>query len=149
MHAIKYLLQEHNKFRKKFKAIVGKIARQQNPQQMYQNLTKDLTNHEKMEQKVWYPYLKKTTGLTMVIKHLVAEEKKAAQAISKIKKIKNKETWDDKVEQLKTDVEHHANEEETKLFPKVNRMLDNTDLNMIGNKMVKFKRQLNKKNKKK
>src|SRR5437899_742586 len=91
MDAIKFLLKEHNKIRKTFTKIKKK-SREVTQKKIFDLLCKDLVRHEKMEQKIWYPYLKKHTHLKNKIKHLLKEEKTAAKAIKEFKKIKNSES---------------------------------------------------------
>lgn len=138
MDAIKFLLKEHNKIRKIFTKITTK-SREVTKKKMFDLLCKDLVRHEKMEQKIWYPYLKKHINLKNKINHLIKEEKTAAKIIKKFKKIKNLKKWEKKFITFKKDVSHHANEEETKLFPNVKKELENNELKMIGNKLKKFK----------
>jgi hemerythrin superfamily protein len=106
---------------------------------MFDFLCKDLVRHEKMEQKIWYPYLKEYVQLNTKIKHLLKEEKTAAKAIKEFKKIKTSEKWETKFIAFKKDVFHHAKEEETKLFPSVKKKLESNELKMIGKKLNTFK----------
>ena len=55
-----------------------KILRQKMKQKKFDAFCSDLINHEKMEEKAWYPVLKKDKELNKVIKHLISEEKSAA-----------------------------------------------------------------------
>ena len=142
MDAIKFLIREHRKVKKMLAEIAKKSRRDATKRKMFATLSSDLSHHEKMEQTIWYPYLKKTTPLITPIKHLITEEKSAAKAITKIKKIKPQEEWQEKFVQFRKDVLHHASEEETKLFPKVKKSLDEQDLKDIGKKMQLFKKKL-------
>ncbi|HVY53311.1 MAG TPA: hemerythrin domain-containing protein [Gammaproteobacteria bacterium] len=142
MNAIKYLLREHNKFRKMLSAIAEESHRYETKKKMFDNLTSDLTHHEKMEELVWYPYLKSKAPLASTIKHLVSEEKTAEKEIFQIEAVDDEEEWDEKFIKFKKDVEHHAREEEKSLFPKVAKFLDEQELKDIGNKMQKFKKTL-------
>ena len=145
MNAITYLLQQHRKYKKRLQTLVKKSHRESTKRKMFTALTTDLKHHEKMEQTIWYPYLKKNTDLSNVIKHLVSEEKSAAKAIAKIKKIKDEEVFTQKIAELRKDVLHHARTEETKLFPKVTKYIGVSELNNLGKKMKKFKKQLDSK----
>ncbi|MBA3661977.1 MAG: hemerythrin domain-containing protein [Gammaproteobacteria bacterium] len=139
MNAVDFLIKEHNKIRKAFAEISNKVHRDLTKREMFEALSHELVRHETMEQEVWYPKLKTNEKLRDVIKHLVFEEKTAAKAIKEIKKIKIQEAWEEKFLKLKKDVEHHATEEETKLFPKVERLLNEAELNRIGKELREFK----------
>jgi len=142
MNAIKFLLNEHENVRKMLGKILNEAYRHTTKRKMFASLGITLAHHEKMEQKIWYPYLIKKTTLSTLIKHLISEEKTAAATIKQIKKITPEDEWENAFMHFKDSVEHHAREEEIKLFPKVEGILDDIDLEELGKKMKKFKKDL-------
>jgi hypothetical protein len=92
-----------------------------------------------MEQKVWYPHFKNNTRLNDEVKHLLSEEKTAEKILKKFSDIKTDQEWESQFIKLKGDVEHHADEEEQKLFPEVEKLLNPDDLEKIGIEMYHFK----------
>lgn len=140
MNAIQLILNQHARIRK-FLAQISKSKTPSSLKKTFEKLSAFLISHETMEQKVWYPYLKKNTKLKTTITHLVAEEKTAAKSIAKIKKIKSAETFEEKLMELKTAVAHHAKEEETKLLPKAKKLIEEPELNKVGKKMRDFKKE--------
>lgn len=99
-----------------------------------------LLRHEKMEQTLWYPVLEKfnVKYVNKIIEHLISEEKDAKKLIQEITNLKSDREWKSKFTTLNTDVEHHATEEETKLFPTVAKLLPKDILEEIGKKMVDY-----------
>ena len=77
MDAIKYLKQEHSKFRKVLKQI-SRLKEENKKLKKFTAFCQDLTRHEKMEQRAWYPTLRKDKELAKLIKHLLSEEQGAA-----------------------------------------------------------------------
>jgi iron-sulfur cluster repair protein YtfE (RIC family) len=142
MNALKYLVKEHNKVRKMLSKIKNDVQREDTKKRLFVKLSYDLQHHEKMEQKVWYPFLNRNANVAETIKHLISEEQKAEKSIQKIKKIKSQASWENNFANLKKDVEHHANEEEKKLFPKVQKQLLDVELKLIGKKMEDYKKKL-------
>lgn len=138
MDAIIYLRQEHSKFRKTLAAI-SKISDIKNKKIKFNAFCKDLLRHEMMEEKIWYPAIRKNAEIIKVIKHLISEEKSAAKAIKQFKKTDFEFMWKLRFYKFKHDVDHHAKEEEQELFPKVRKVLDKKELNTLGIKMRKFK----------
>jgi len=139
MDAIVLLRQEHSRFRKTLKAI-SNVTNLATKKKKFEAFCQDLLRHEKMEEKVWYPALRKLDPeLRDIIAHLVDEEKSAAKAMQKFKKTGFGLMWKLRFYKFKHDVDHHAREEETDLFPKVRRLLTKTELNQLGIKMRKFK----------
>lgn len=141
MDAITYLRQEHRDFRKNLQEI-GSISDEKKKEKKFNAFCEDLIRHEKMEQKIWYPALRKDIELRKVITHLLAEEKSAAQAIKKFKKTGLGFMWQLRFYKFRYDVNHHAKEEEQELFPKVRKKVSKTELLALGVKMRKFKRTL-------
>ncbi|MBV9575714.1 MAG: hemerythrin domain-containing protein [Gammaproteobacteria bacterium] len=138
MDAITFLRQEHTKFRQTLKSI-SKISNDKLKQAKFNAFCKELIRHETMEQKAWYPVLRKNSELRDVIKHLLSEEKSAAKTIKKFKQTGFGIIWKLRFYKFKHDVDHHAKEEEQALFPKVRKLFSKKELNTLGVKMRKFK----------
>lgn len=145
MDAIHFLLKEHDKVRTLLKTIAKKSSQYTTKKRKFKMLCQDLIRHEKMEHKVWYPVFKNNKKLKTEVKHLLIEEKHAEKAIKKINKIKTPEEWEAHFAKFKKAVEQHANEEESKLFPNVKKILDKLELEEIGKQMKKFKSKYKKK----
>lgn len=143
MDAIAFLLKEHEAVKRMLVDINDPSHKPETKQKHFETLAEQLTRHEKMEQTLWYPFLKKNTHLNEIVKHLIAEEKIAAKLIKKFEHIKTDAKWDEAFLELKKDIEHHAQEEETKLFPKVKKLMSEHDLTTIGHEMYAFKKNYN------
>lgn len=141
MNAIDFLLKEHEKVRKILADISDESHRVETREKKFEMLCQELIRHETMEQKIWYPYFKNNSQLTEIINHLISEEKSAHTKIKKFNTIKTETEWKEKFSELKKDIEHHATEEETKLFPLVNKLLNDMDLERIGKEMHQFKEE--------
>ncbi len=144
MNAIDFLINEHNKVRKMLADIDDESHKEETKHKMFNELCIELIRHETMEQTVWYPYLKKDEKIVKEIGHLLSEEKSAAKAIESFQKNLTDNEWEKKFHQFKKDVLHHANEEETELFPRVKKVLDEKRLEEIGKDMREFKLEFNK-----
>ena len=55
--------------------------------------------------------------------------------------LKTEEAWKKEFLKFKSAVEHHASEEETDLFPEVEKILSERELEKIGLEMFDFKMQ--------
>ncbi len=96
-----------------------------------------------MEEQVWYPLFYQYKEVNDLVKHLIEEETKASMTIKEFTEIKDKDAWEDKFKDFKSDVEHHAKDEENKLFPKVKKILDQEELDRIGKVMYDYKQKYN------
>jgi hemerythrin superfamily protein len=139
MNAIEFLIKEHDKVRNTLTDIEDKSHRFETKLKMFEALSNELIRHETMEHKVWYPHFKNDSRLSSAVKHLLKEENDAEKAIKKLHNIQNQDEWEEKFTKFKDDVKHHAKEEETKLFPEVKKILDETQLQKIGAEMREFK----------
>jgi hemerythrin-like domain-containing protein len=154
MDAVNFLIKEHNKVRKTldkiskgnfFSRLAGKTDYSDAARlRMFNALCKDLEVHEKMEETIWYPALKKEISVSAIVKTLVSEEKSAAKAIKSFKQIKSQEVWEEKFKKFKSAVLHHAKDEETRLFPVASSEVDEATLRALGTKMEAYKIKLTK-----
>lgn len=140
MDAIKFIIAEHNMFKRRF-AKISKTANESTKKRLFNILGQSLIRHETMEQKVWYPNFKTDPLVKPTVKHLVTEEKTAATVIKELLKKPLNSAWLTKFQKLKIDVIKHATEEQTKLFPKVRKILDQSELNLIGKRLRAFKKR--------
>jgi hemerythrin superfamily protein len=141
MNAIKFLVNEHEKVRKLMTEIADPSHREETKKKMFDTVCQELLRHESMEETIWYPKLKNDTKLAPIIKHLISEEKKAEKLMKEFAEIKSDEQWDKKFADFRKEIEHHASEEEEKLFPVVSTLLSVEQLEEIGQEMKEFKKE--------
>lgn len=139
MDAIRFLKREHNNVRDVLANIADQSHHFETKKKQFDLLAKDLIRHENMEHEVWYPVFK--DDLPDTVKHLLKEEKIAEKEIKKIESLKTEETWNEHFIKFKKDVEHHAKEEEQKLFPQVKKLLSEKQLLELGKAMLVYKRK--------
>jgi hemerythrin superfamily protein len=100
-----------------------------------------LTVHAKMEEKIFYPALRKAGKQKEKESVLEAAEEHACvkDLIAKIKRIQGRdETVEAKVTVLKELVEHHVREEESEMFDEARNVLGDK-LQALGEEMQRFK----------
>ncbi|MBA2655703.1 MAG: hemerythrin domain-containing protein [Tatlockia sp.] len=141
MNAIEVLINEHDKVRATLQKISDSSQPFEKQKQMFENLSSEIIRHEQMEHTVWYPHFKNDKRLNETVHHLLIEENHAEKAIKKLSELNSPSTWDEHFEKFKTDVEHHAKEEEKELFPEVKKILSQEQLEKIGIEMNEFKKQ--------
>lgn len=144
MNAIDFLIKEHEKVKNTFSEIADPSHKPETKRKMLHELCGKLLAHETMEETLWYPNFARNDAVKEIVKHLIAEEKEAEKTIHQFEKIVTQEEWEKKFIQFRSDVEHHAAEEEHKLFPKVRQILNENDLESIGKKLREFMLQSDK-----
>lgn len=140
--AIGIIMQDHVRIGQMLDALDKKLySNMAESRTLFKELKDFLVKHETMEQTVWYPELEKQATLKTIIADLKQEEDNASKALKEIDGLSNDNEWVSKVKSLKTAVEQHAQDEETKLFPKVKELLDASQLNAIGKKLMDYRSQ--------
>ena len=147
MDALLLLTGDHNRVRGLFKLF--KAAHEakdvQRGQQLAEKIIRDLTVHTELEEQIFYPAVRdagdeKLKELVVegfeehaVVKELI-EEVQAGQP--------GEEHWIAKMKVMIENVEHHAEEEESDMWPKVRSALDSTALERLAQQMEAKKREL-------
>lgn len=136
---IEIILKDHQHIRQ----VIAELNKQTSSnidksKEMFKSLKDFLVKHETMEQKLWYPELEKKENLKPIIAALIKEEEAAGALIKKVEDSKDAKEWESNFKTLAKAVEHHATEEETKLFPKVKQEVDKSTLNAIGAKLKEY-----------
>lgn len=144
MSAIDEILDDHEKIRKMLSEIKQNMHKINKEDLSFKEFMDFLLRHEKMEEELLYSHLKDKKSFKKLVDHLAKEEHKASHALNELNKITDKASWKKGMLKLCNDVEHHAKEEETELFPKVIKFVDDQKLLSIGNQMQDFKKRAKK-----
>ncbi len=136
MDAVDVLVKEHDKIRGMFVGVADSGDAEGLRRRLFWRLLELLERHETMEQREWYPRLKIPPRL---LGHLLHEETGAGTLLKRIKKLEpfTREWWP-LFRTLRHDVLHHANEEETRLFPLVRQTTPRPILLAIAQHMRRF-----------
>ena len=136
MDAIQLLEQQHREVEKLFEQFENAGDRaKKTKQQVAKKIMDRLAAHATIEEKIFYPATK--DARTEEILHEAAEEHLAAKRIiaDLVEKDLDDEVFEAKVSVLKEQIEHHVEEEEKELFPKVKKLLDQEQLEELGQRM--------------
>lgn len=142
--AISIILQDHKEIMKMILVLEKNLDKNVvKSRAEFKKLKTFLGKHEDMEQKIWYPELEQHTNLKEIIDQLKEEEKTASTELKELDNIHNDKEWVEKVKTLISNVKKHANNEETKLFPKIKEVFDKSQLDELGNKLEGYKNESN------
>ena len=139
MDAIQFLKQEHEKA----KATFGKIeqAGEGERGQLWQKLSPELKAHEQMEEAHLYGPVARDAGSRdrSLVEWEQHHRKEVGEAESMIRKIDGMDpadqAWLAQVKQLKSTLEHHIQEEEGQIWPKIRQVWDARKLEQAGTQM--------------
>jgi hemerythrin superfamily protein len=141
--AIKLLTDDHAKVKKLFREYekLTKKEDQEGKEELAQQICKELTIHAQLEEEIFYPAAREAIKDDDLLNEALVEHSSAKDLISEIKSMKiDDPMYDAVVTVLGEYVNHHVQEEEEKMFPKVQK--SKMDLEGIGNEIAERKEEL-------
>jgi hemerythrin superfamily protein len=133
MDAIKLLKQQHREVEELFASIEEAKGSEKEP--LFDQIADALAVHATIEEKLFYPAAK-SSGTEDLLREAVEEHLSVKRLIADLMKTEaTDEDFDAKVTVLKEQIEHHVEEEEQELFPKVQKALGAEALEELGSQM--------------
>jgi iron-sulfur cluster repair protein YtfE (RIC family) len=141
MDAISLLKQDHQKVRQMLKRLVS-----DGTEELLDQIENELKVHTQIEEEIFYPAFKDAiqSEKDEHIYHEALEEHHVVDLV--LPEIKSSsegsEQFDAKAKVLKDIVEHHAEEEETEMFPKARKAMGAARLRELGEELKQRKEEL-------
>lgn len=146
MDVLTFLTDEHDKAKAVFKKL--EKAEGASATRLWAELKSMLTLHEKMEETFLYPPLKEEKPTEDMILESYQEHHVMDLLIEEISALDpSDETWQPKIKVLQENTEHHIQEEEGELFPKVRKIWDTARRAQAGRQMQAMRDSQQKPNK--
>ena len=141
MNAIKFLKKQHREVEALFKQLEkAKSARPR--RKAFEQIADTLAVHATIEEKHFYPSVNRRTTEEILLE-AVEEHLGVKRVIADLLDLEaNDPTFEAKAKVLKDLVEHHVEEEEETLFPKVSKLIENDELEAIGEQMAETMKEL-------
>jgi iron-sulfur cluster repair protein YtfE (RIC family) len=145
MNAIQLLKSEHEKAKQAFQEIQAASASQR--ASLWAKLEPELKVHEEMEEVALYGLVAQEPGSTdQTLKEWHEHHhEEVAEAEALIQEIDGLDStggdWVEKVEELQEALEHHIEEEEGDIWPRIQEAWDQSKLEYAGQQMETLKRQ--------
>jgi hemerythrin superfamily protein len=141
MDAIKMLKKQHREVEALFKQL--EKAKSAGPRRrIFEELADALAVHATIEERHFYPAAKKKQTEDMVLE-AAEEHLEVKRVIADLLDLEaNDPVFMAKVTVLKEDVQHHVEEEEEQLFPKVEKLLDDEELEAVAAAMQETAQEL-------
>ena len=140
-NATQMIRQDHKKVEglfKKFEQTKGSQAKRR----LADNAMAELEVHAALEEEIFYPAVKNEVddGSSMV-QEAIEEHQTVKQLISELKRMEEAdEEFESQFSQLMENVQHHVEEEESEMLPKVEE--SELDLNSLGQQMAQRKQEM-------
>jgi hypothetical protein len=143
MDCLKLLETQHDEAKQLFKKL--EKAEGATAARLWTELRNALTMHEQLEEAHLYPALKKEKALEEMVLEAYQEHHVMDVLIDEISKLKpSDEAFAPKITVLQENTEHHIEEEEGELFPKVRKVWDTARRQEIGQQMAEQKADVTK-----
>lgn len=140
MDVLTLFKQDHDEVKQLFKKIEqteGNEARR-----LWEQISSELSLHEELEEKLFYPRLRKEETARDLVLESYQEHHVMDVLIDEIGKLKpSDEAWQPKIKVLQENTEHHIEEEEGELFPKVRKIWNSDTRNEVGREVQQMKEE--------
>jgi hemerythrin superfamily protein len=138
MDVLTFLKDEHDEAKAIFKKLED--AEGASASRLWEQLKDMLQLHEEMEETLFYPQLKKEEAAKDLILESYQEHHVMDMLQDEISQLKpSAEAWQPKIKVLQENTEHHIEEEEKELFPKVRKIWDADQRTTVGRQMQDMK----------
>lgn len=102
-------------------------------QAIVETICGELDVHMEAEEKIVYPVLREdVSGGTQMAQHAEKEHAEARQIVGRIRQTKDPDHLSELVQELKSGIEEHVQEEESDVFPKMEQELGSERLEQLG-----------------
>ena len=140
MDALELLEQDHANVKKLFEQ--AEDAEQKEQRAIFTQIKTELEIHTHIEESVFYPAMQRYDGLKDMVAESLEEHNKVKTLLKEMDGMSGGEDFEDKLEELIDNVEHHAeDEEESKMFPKVRELVSAAELDKLGAQLQAAKGQ--------
>jgi len=130
------LVHDHEEVKGMFKEAMDK-----NDTTKFPEIKKELEVHMMGEEEFYYPKAKKVDK--KLVEHGIEEHEEAKQLIKELDRMDKKDSqFMSKLKELKDSVEHHVEEEESKLFPETKESLSDDDEKEAAQKIEEEKSKM-------
>jgi hemerythrin superfamily protein len=140
-NATQMIRQDHKKVEglfKKFEQTKGSQAKRR----LAENAMAELEVHAALEEEIFYPAVKNEVDAgSSMVQEAIEEHQTVKQLISELKRMEEAdEEFESQFSQLMENVQHHVEEEESEMLPKVEE--SELDLNSLGQQMAQRKQEM-------
>ncbi len=144
MNPVELLMKDHQTVAKLFEQVQS-AEDERAKGRIFQHIKAELEAHTHIEETVFYPAVQRAEGLDEMVLEAFEEHKEVKNLLLEISTlIDGNESLDSKLKELEQSVEQHVLEEESELFPRVEEMFEEAELNRLGNEMQTMKKEFQK-----
>jgi hemerythrin superfamily protein len=143
MNAIELLKDDHDKVERLFQKV--KATEEGEHKALFEKIKMELDAHTHIEEKVFYPRLKQEEELEDITLEGIEEHHQAKMFLRELANLSDdSEKFEPKLKVLMEDITHHVQEEEGEMFPKVEKVISESELQELGKQMEEEKKNFQK-----
>jgi hemerythrin superfamily protein len=144
MNAIQLLKNDH----REVNALFGKVKAADDDaekRELFFQIKTELDTHTHIEETIFYPRLKEKEELKDITLEGIEEHHQAKMFLRELSNlVEDSEKFEPKLKVLMEDIIHHVQEEEGEMFPKVEKIFSESELNELGTQMEAEKKTFKK-----
>ena len=139
MNALEVLKQDHQKVKGLFKEATGSPD-QSKRKELFDKIDTELEIHAHIEETVFYPELETHEELKDMVAEALEEHQEVKIMLEELEELGSEShDFGSKLQELIESVEHHVEEEEGEMFPKVREVFDESQLEQLGQELESAK----------
>ncbi len=144
MNAIELLKEDHDKVDRLFQKVKATEEGEEH-KELFKKIKAELDVHTHIEEKIFYPRLKEEEELEDITLEGIEEHHQAKMFLRELASLsEDSEKFEPKLKVLMEDITHHVQEEEGKMFPDVQKIINESELEELGKRMEEEKKNFKK-----
>jgi hemerythrin superfamily protein len=139
MNALEVLKQDHQKVKGLFQEI-SKGSDPNKRKELFDQIDTELEIHAHIEETLFYPALETHEELKDMVAEALEEHQEVKIMLEELEELGSEShDFGSKLQELIESVEHHVEEEEGEMFPKVRQVFDEDELEQLGQELESAK----------
>jgi len=144
MNALEILKQDHQKVSELFDKVEATESEKEH-ERLFEQIKTELETHTHIEETVLYPAFEAHEELKDMVLEAYEEHKQVKTLIREIGRLADgSEKFDAKLKVMGENVEHHVEEEENEMFPKVQQLFSGEELEQLGQELEAARKEFRK-----
>jgi hemerythrin superfamily protein len=139
MNALEVLKQDHQKVKGLFQEARQGTDRNKR-KELFDKIDTQLEIHTHIEETVFYPAIEEHEEFKDMVAEALEEHQEAKMLLDELAELgADNHDFSSKLQQLMEAVEHHVEEEEGEMFPKIREVFDEDELEQLGQELESAK----------
>jgi len=139
MNALEVLKEDHQKVKGLFRE-VRQATDQAKRKELFNKIDTELETHAHIEETVFYPAIEEHEEFKDMVAEALEEHQEAKTLLDELEELgADNHDFGSKLQLLIQAVEHHVEEEEGEMFPKISEVFDEDELEQLGQELESAK----------